>query len=90
MKAKMKKISLLVFYKEREEITEKLQDLGVIHLETEIQEDEQLTHLLKERDKYQEALDILATVTDVPSVESEDKPQLKGNIRLYSVIISSA
>jgi V/A-type H+/Na+-transporting ATPase subunit I len=80
MKAKMKKISLLVFYKEREEITEKLQDLGVIHLETEIQEDEQLTHLLKERDKYQEALDILATVTDVPSVESEDKPQLKGNI----------
>ena len=80
MKAKMKKISLLVFYKEREEITDKLQELGVIHLETEKQEDEHLKNLLKEKDKYQDALDIIASVADELLVEPEDQTELPGEI----------
>lgn len=76
MKAKMRKISLLVFYKEREEITEKLQELGVIHLETEKQEDERMTYLLKEKERYQEALEILKKAADEQKEETEQDGQL--------------
>ncbi len=76
MKAKMKKISLLVFYKEREEITEKLQELGVIHLETEKEEDEHLTYLLKEKEKYHEALEILKEAAEDKDEEVPQDQQL--------------
>jgi V/A-type H+-transporting ATPase subunit I len=76
MKAKMRKISLLVFYKEREEITEKLQELGVIHLETEKQEDDRLTYLLKEKEKYHDALDILNKAAEEKDEEVAQDTQL--------------
>ncbi|MFP4090357.1 MAG: V-type ATP synthase subunit I [Cyclobacteriaceae bacterium] len=72
----MKKISLLVFYKEREEITEKLQELGVIHLETEKEEDEHLTYLLKEKEKYHEALEILKEAAEDKDEEVPQDQQL--------------
>jgi vacuolar-type H+-ATPase subunit I/STV1 len=34
MKERMKKLTLLVFYRDKAEITSALQELGVIHLET--------------------------------------------------------
>lgn len=76
MKAKMRKISLLVFYKERDEITEKLQELGVIHLDTEKQQDEQMTYLLKEKERYQEALELLKKAADEQEEEAEQDQQL--------------
>ena len=76
MKAKMRKISLLVFYKEREAITEKLQELGVIHLETEKQEDERLDYLVKEKEKYEHALRILERSAEESDQEISHEQQL--------------
>lgn len=69
MKASMRKISLLVFHKEREAITEKLQELGVIHLETEKVDSQELENLRQEQNKYQRATNLIekfATENDQP------------------------
>lgn len=81
MKARMRKISLLVFYKERKEITEKLQELGVIHLETEKQEDEHLNFLFKEKEKYQEALE---TINQDWDIEEENIRQEEEQLPSYA------
>lgn len=59
MKEKMRKISLLVFYKERAEIINKLQELGVLHLETEEVVNEQVEQINEQKTKFQKAIDII-------------------------------
>jgi V/A-type H+/Na+-transporting ATPase subunit I len=63
MKEKMKKISLLVYYKERQQILDTLQDLGVLHLETTDVINEKVDNLNDEKNKYPKAIEILKNVS---------------------------
>ena len=70
MKEQMRKISLLVFYKEKEQILNMLQDLGVMHLVTAEAANETIDRLTEEKTKYQKALvainNSLNTKTEIP------------------------
>ena len=83
MKATMRKISLLVFHKERETITEKLQELGVIHLETEKVDSQELENLRQEQNKYQRATNLIekfATETDQPKDKNASGEEARNQI----------
>jgi V/A-type H+/Na+-transporting ATPase subunit I len=63
MTEKMRKISLLVYYKERQQILSALQDLGVLHLETTDVINEKVDNLTDERNKYPKAIEILKSIS---------------------------
>ncbi len=83
MKATMRKISLLVFHKEREEITEKLQELGVIHLETEKVDSQDLENLRQEQNKYQRSTGLIekfASESDQPKEKNASAEEARDQI----------
>lgn len=61
MKERMKKLTLLTFYKEKKQITDKLQEIGVLHIESpEALESDDLTGLKKEVDDWKRAVELLS------------------------------
>ena len=59
MKASMRKISLLVFYREKQQILDRLQDLGVLHLETQDVVNPKIEELTEGKNKYLKAINII-------------------------------
>ena len=60
MKERMKKLVLLTFHREREEVVDQLQDLGVIHIQiSEEAGSERLDQLLREKEDWDTALVLL-------------------------------
>lgn len=64
MKYRMKKVSLLVFYKEKQQILESLQELGVLHLTVLDVANEAVSRLSDEKNKYLRAIEIITRWED--------------------------
>jgi V/A-type H+/Na+-transporting ATPase subunit I len=65
MKESMKKLVLLTFYKEKEEVVDQLQNLGVVHVETgEETGGEELDRLMDEKEDWDTALLLLRQFAD--------------------------
>lgn len=64
MKEKMKKLGLYLFYKEKDEVLQKIQELGVVHPETkEERSSKKLEDLINEKEKYIEAIETIKMYT---------------------------
>lgn len=75
MKERMKKLTLLLFHQEKDQVLTKLQDLGVVHLEAEIPEGHQgIDTLLEKQGDMQKALAVLKAATvESSAVEKKEK-----------------
>ena len=74
MKAKFKKLSLLVHHRDRETTSNILQDLGVIHLEIDTSfRNDSIDEIELRKDRLKKALDIIRKHTDNEPIESDSK-----------------
>ncbi|MCC5929723.1 MAG: V-type ATP synthase subunit I [Cyclobacteriaceae bacterium] len=72
MKEKMKKLTLLLFHQEKDQVLSKLQELGVVHLEAEIPEGHQdIDALLEKQSDIQKALEVLKSASAVSSISAQ-------------------
>jgi V/A-type H+-transporting ATPase subunit I len=93
MKESMRKISLLVFYREKAEVVESLQDLGVFHLETADLPSEKAEALSKEKSSYETVLDLIKAGDDEGVADTEkprDLDELRGIILKHRANIEIA
>jgi V/A-type H+-transporting ATPase subunit I len=74
MKESMKKISLLVFYREKAAVVESLQELGVFHLETIDLPSEKAEGLNKEKSSFESVLNLIKAGSE-KDIESAPKPK---------------
>jgi V/A-type H+/Na+-transporting ATPase subunit I len=74
MKEKMRKLSLLVFYKDKKKILDLLQDLGIVHLVTTETTNAKLEDLANEKAKYFKAQEILKNIVgeDTSTIQKKD------------------
>ena len=80
---KMKKVSLLLFYKEKDNILTRLQDLGILHLETDkTRYNEKIENLMEENAKYQKALKILK----IYAAEKDKKKAALPQVHRYTLM----